>query len=65
MGRIFSKASRTCYSLFISIGILLYAGLALADHQEIVQGNKVMVVASYHTEYKWVEDIADSLKKNP
>lgn len=53
-----------CIIFFIIICFLLNSNIAKAGDSKVVQGKKVLVVASYHSEYKWVQDIIASLKIN-
>ena len=53
-----------CIIFFIIICFLLNSNIADAGESEVVQGKKVLVVASYHSEYKWVEDLSLVENKN-
>lgn len=37
-------------------------GEVLADHDRLVEGKKILVVASYHKEYKWCKEIVQTLE---
>lgn len=53
------------FFIFVVSFLLLNPGQGYALHQEKVsEGKRVLVVASYHAGYKWVEDIYRSLNQN-
>lgn len=49
---------------FVLTGLVAGSGNVLADHAKLVKGKKVLVVASYHREYKWTGDIVQALEKD-
>jgi ABC-type uncharacterized transport system substrate-binding protein len=44
--------------------LLLVSGSTATARQDVVQGKKVLVVASYHPGYRWVDDIVSSLRES-
>jgi len=49
---------------FVLAALFARPGNVLADHAELVKGKKVLIVASYHREYKWTGDIVQALEKD-
>lgn len=49
---------------FVLAGLFAWPGSVLADHAKLVKGKKVLIVASYHREYKWTGDIVQTLEKD-
>ena len=48
--------------LFVFIQLFMLPERSLGDHSELTKGKKVLVVASYHKGYKWVDDIMSTLE---
>lgn len=48
--------------LFVMLNLFVLPGTSLAGQADLVKGKKVLIVASYHREYKWVEDIVRTLE---
>ena len=47
---------------FLMLSLFAQPDNALADHSDLVKGKKILIVASYHKEYKWVVDIVRTLE---
>jgi len=48
--------------LFFMLPLFVQPGSALANHFELATGKKVLIVASYHQGYKWVDEIVRTLE---
>ncbi len=62
MNHVVDMFVRCCCILSIMVCFLLNQEKAATAGQNVVQGKKVLVVASYHPGYKWVDDIIGSLR---
>ncbi len=48
---------------FLLLSLFAQTDNVLADHSELVKGKKVLIVASYHKGFTWVDDIVRTLEQ--
>jgi ABC-type uncharacterized transport system substrate-binding protein len=63
--RTLKKSHLLVLTLLLAVSLkalFVFPGTACGDHGELVEGKKILVVASYHEGYKWCDEIITTLE---